>query len=213
MVSIAPMGVSTTRRPRNVLSHPDRPPAIAILGEARDMPAYSALLGGLSVVLKEHPALEVFIELRGPHEHDIWRQAERQALFGSISAIGSATQHRPLLMRCDVLLWPEHHGGLRSLLLEAMAAAIPVIASHDAALDMLRDGETARLVHRDDAEAWAEHLAGLLREPEQARALGRGGREHVVSHHQSSKQVLALLETLERVSGRAYAFPTGGARL
>lgn len=211
MVSVAPMGVSTNRRPRAVFANPDRSAAIGILGGAHEVPAYVALLTGLSEAIKDHPRVEVFLELRGAHEHEVWREVERHGLLGVVSPLGSAAQHRPLLSRCDVIAWPERRGELHSLLLEVMAAAIPVIAACDPSLDMLRDGETARLVKRDDGNEWAENLRAVLTSRESARALGQRGRAHVTAHHQSSEQVTRLLAVVERVGRRTYSFPGGGS--
>lgn len=203
-----PMGVATPRRARRPLDDRERAPAIAILGGARDVPAYTALLGGLARVVKNHPALQVFLELRGRHEHDIWRQAERLGLLGAVSAIGAAEQHRALLLRCDVVLWPERFGELRSILLEAMAMGLPVVAASDNALDMLVDGETASLVFEASEDHWARSLSAILDDPPRAQALGLRGREHVVTSHRSSEQVQRLMAALAQVAGQdAYAFP------
>lgn len=152
--------------------------------------------------------MQIFLELRGPREHDIWRLAERAGLLGALSAIGSAAQHHDLLMRCDMVLWPEHFGELRSILLEAMAMALPTVAGADQAMDMLVDGETARLVQDDSAAAWETHILGLMNQPAEAQAMGRRAHDLISARHGSTEQITRMLEALERCTGRdAYAFP------
>jgi glycosyltransferase involved in cell wall biosynthesis len=203
------MGVAVARRPRRPLADADRPPAVAVLGGARDVHAYASMLGGVARALKQQPALQVFLELHGPHEHDIWRAAERLGLLGATSAIGPAAQHRSLLLRCDVILWPERFGELRSILLEAMAMALPVVAAADAPLDMLIDGQTARLVGAPFSDvAWEQSLASVLTDVTSAQAMGMRAREHVIANHRSTAHVEALMQTLAQVGGQdAYAFP------
>lgn len=208
MVSLVPMGVGVTHRFVRVLAEDDRPPAIVVLGGARDMHAYAAAIDGLARVQQRHSSMQIFLELRGPREHDIWRLAERAGLLGAVSAIGSAAQHHALLMRCDIVLLPERYGELRSILLEAMAMALPTVAAADHALDMLVDGETARLVTRDSAELWEQHILGLMGRPAEAQAMGGRARDLVARQHGSTEQIAAMLETLERIAGSdAYVFP------
>ena len=210
LTAIVPLGAAQPRRAIQALGG-EQPPSAAILGGARDVPAYAAMLSGLARVIKDHPALQIVMELRGPHEHDVWRLAERSGLIGAVSAIGSASQHHALLTRCDLVILPEHYGELRSVLLEVMAMSVPVVAAADPALDMLIDGLTARLVSSPTASAWADAVSSLLDAPEQARALGTGGRERVVTAHRSSDQIARMMELLERLAGRpALVFPGQG---
>ena len=202
LTAIVPLGASPPRRATQVLDG-GQPPAVAILGGARDVAAYAVMLNGLARVIKEHTGLQIVIELRGPHEHDIWRVAERSGLIGAVSAIGSASQHQALLTRCDLVILPEHYGELRSVLLDVMAMSVPVVAAADPALDMLIDGVTARLVSSPSANAWADAVSTLLATPEQARALGAGGRERIIAAHRSSDQVARMMDLLQRLAGRS----------
>jgi glycosyltransferase involved in cell wall biosynthesis len=109
------------------------------------------------------------------------------------------------------VLWPERNGELRSVLLEAMAMGLPVIAAADPALDMLVDGQTASLVASLTPDAWAQAIAALLDSPQRAQALGSGGRQRIIDSHQSSAQVRHLTALLERLVGSDnYAFPAAG---
>jgi len=207
LVSMVPMGVSLPPGPRPILGQPDQAASLAILGSGRDMQAYEALLRGLSQVVQQIATMQIFVELRGPHEHAIWQRAEQLGLIGSISAIGEASVYRSLLVGCDLMLIPERLGELRSMMLEAMALGMPVIASRDDALDMLSDGETACFVSRPEPAEWSRQTLALLEDPAKARALGLRARQTVTTHHRSSDQVARLMETLERVqSGGPYRF-------
>jgi glycosyltransferase involved in cell wall biosynthesis len=213
LVLEVPMGVAAPRRARLPLAAVDRAPALIVLGGARDVTAYAAMLRGLSAILPRHPGMQVFLELNGPHEHDIWRAAQRLNLLGAVSAIGSAANHRALIMRCDGVLWPERFGELRSLLLEAMAIGLPVIARADDALDMLVDDQTALLVADDDAEQWGQRLEFLVANPAEAQALGSRARERISSAYRSSDQVARLLEAIERhVGADPIVFPAPGSQ-
>jgi glycosyltransferase involved in cell wall biosynthesis len=85
--------------------------------------------------------------------------------------------------------------GLGLILLEAMAAALPVVATAVGGVpEVVLDGETGGLVPPGDPAALARAIAGLLRVPERARRLGAAGRERV-----------ARLFTVERMVGQISA--------
>ena len=201
LVCLAPMGVALPAEPRRILADPENAIALAIIGRARDLTAYRALLTGIARLVREMPQLFIFLELSGPGEHEIWRHARDLDLLPHLSAVTEGSRHRSLLTRCDVVVMPERNGELRSLILEAMAYAIPVAAATDPFLDMLVRGETAVLVDQPNAEEWTERLRELLTDRDLARALGAAARERVAADHRSSDQVVRLLRALERVAG------------
>jgi hypothetical protein len=205
LVCCVPLGVAIPPRPREIFG--ESPVALAVIGGGRDVPAYRAMLGGLSRLSHDGPPIQAFVELRGPYEHEIWRHARRLDLLDSISAIGDANHHRSLLTCCDALVVPERFGEIRSLRFEAMASGIPVIASHDPYLDMLTDGVNAEVVAEPDTEAWARGLRRLVSDPDHARALGEAGRAQVTERNRTRTQISRLSEILSRVAtGGTYAF-------
>ncbi len=62
-------------------------------------------------------------------------------------------------------------------MLEAMAHGLPVVMTPVGGVpDVVRDGETGRLVPVDDAPALAAALDGILSDPGRAREMGLAGR-------------------------------------
>jgi glycosyltransferase involved in cell wall biosynthesis len=207
LVSLVPMGVAVPSRPNHIFADSPNSIGISVIGSGRDVPAYEALLGGMSRVIKDYPAVQIILELRGPHHHDIWRIAKRLELLGAVSGIEDAAQHRTLLTCCDLMLVPERYGELTSVLLDAMASGIPIVAQDDPYLRMLVDGETALMVSPCDAQTWAERVTALLSDPQRAKAIGLAGREFIRQQHASTIQIMRLTETLEQVvGGGTYAF-------
>lgn len=75
-------------------------------------------------------------------------------------------------------LFPSTHPeGLSKSVMEAMAAALPVVAYRIPGMDVLvRNGETGWLVPPGDPAGVAERLDSLLADPDRAAELGRRGR-------------------------------------
>ena len=78
---------------------------------------------------------------------------------------------------------------------EAMACQVPVIASDvDGFTETVEDGVTGYLVPKQDAQAIADRLLELYRDPEKRRSFGRAGRQRVLRLYDIEKNVLELEE-------------------
>jgi glycosyltransferase involved in cell wall biosynthesis len=80
----------------------------------------------------------------------------------------------------DVFVLPSLWEGFGLVLVEAMAAGRPVVASAVGPIsEIVVDGVTGLLVPPGDPDALAEAIVRLLQDPELAAALGRAGRARV----------------------------------
>jgi glycosyltransferase involved in cell wall biosynthesis len=101
--------------------------------------------------------------------------ADRVTLLGPLASSDVWEE----LHRADVFCFPTRYEaeswGL--VILEAMAAARPVVSTHWRAVPaMVDDGVTGFLVEPDDDVALADRLDALLTDPDAARAMGLAGR-------------------------------------
>ena len=199
MVHLVPLGIASPSETAAVTLDSQQTIAMAIIGNAADLSAYSAMLEGISRVAGNIATLQIFLELQGPHEHEIWRRAEQLNLLPYVSAIADAATYRSLLTHCDLLLMPERRGELRSLMIEAMALGLPVIAGEDSALDLLIEDKTSIVVKRATASEWAERIGAVLNDPASARKIALQARELVLQRNRSSDQVFKLLQALETI--------------
>ncbi len=134
-------------------------------------------------------------------------QGQTLSLLGHISAIDDAALLRPLITGCDVFVIPERFGQVRSLLIQAMAFGMPVVASDDPFLDMLVGDETALIVSEADPDEWADQLRRVITGPDLAHRLGASARSWVADHHQSQDQIGKLVAAFEGImSGGAHNF-------
>jgi glycosyltransferase involved in cell wall biosynthesis len=82
----------------------------------------------------------------------------------------------------DIFAFPTRQEGLGNVLLEAMSAGLPVVATHLVGItDMLvKDGETGFLIPPENVPSLKEKLQWMLDHPEQRRELGWAAREYAV---------------------------------
>jgi glycosyltransferase involved in cell wall biosynthesis len=104
----------------------------------------------------------------------------------------------PYYRQADVLAMPscirhQDADGIPTVLIEALAMEIPVVATRVSGIpELVVDGKTGLLVAPDDAAALAEALARLLRDQELARRLARAGRHLVLAQYRSETSARQL---------------------
>ena len=84
---------------------------------------------------------------------------------------------REFIAAADILVLPSRREGLPLVLLEALHAGRPVVASKLPALvGVVADGREALLVEPDSPKALARAIERLIADPVGARAMGAAGR-------------------------------------
>jgi glycosyltransferase involved in cell wall biosynthesis len=88
-----------------------------------------------------------------------------------------------MLSALDVFVLSSHWEGMPVVLLEAMADALPIVATAvDGVPELISDGQTGLLCAHEDPEQLAGHLLHLLERPDVARRMAVAARERVASH-------------------------------
>lgn len=107
-----------------------------------------------------------------------------------------------LLQRHEVFTFTSHHEWFGNALIEAMACGLAVIASHGGGPDeFLVDGENCLIFPFGDADALAERMERLIRDPSLVVKLGQAGRRLVEERFTIERyldETEALLESVMR---------------
>jgi glycosyltransferase involved in cell wall biosynthesis len=107
---------------------------------------------------------------------------ERARLVGFQSDIPS------FLHALDVFAFASCSEGFGQVVIEAMAAAKPVVANKIAPLtEIVVDGETGILVEPNNPQAFARAISWLLAHPEEASRFGRQGQERVQRYFSAAR--------------------------
>ena len=99
-----------------------------------------------------------------------------------------------LMAALDVLVLPSLFGeGLPMVLLEAMGAGVPVVSTPvEGIVELVRDGETGRLVAPDDPAALGQAIAWVLEDPVRRRALGAAARETIIAGYTDERMATGI---------------------
>jgi glycosyltransferase involved in cell wall biosynthesis len=112
----------------------------------------------------------------------------RDALQRQINTLGLADDFllegfRPdldaLLPHLDLLVLPSHTEGLPNVVLEACAAGVPVVATAVGGTPEVLGGGVGRLTPPGDADALAEAIIDVFREPDALRNMAAAGQRRV----------------------------------
>jgi glycosyltransferase involved in cell wall biosynthesis len=110
-----------------------------------------------------------------------------------------------LFGRTDVLAFPTETDTFGYAALEAMAAAVPVVARRTSALpEIVVDGGTGLLVGASPDDL-ATAIEALLEDPARARAMGEAGRRRVLERFDARVTTPALVEVLLEAHERFHA--------
>lgn len=117
--------------------------------------------------------------------------------------LGHRTDVPDVLAAADVFAFPSRYEGLGGAVLEAMALALPVVASDLPALREVVEPEvTGVLVPPDDADALAAAVERVLRLP---GAMGAAGRDRFLGRYTLDAVVGPMIDVLAgTVAGRAH---------
>lgn len=113
-------------------------------------------------------------ELRNKIEYNI----REYRLGGKIKLPGWRRDMPQIYPIVDILVLTSLWEGLPRAFPEAMAAAVPIVATNvDGAREIIRDGVNGYLAGPRDVEALARRVRELLRDPALAHRMGQAGRE------------------------------------
>lgn len=136
------------------------------------------LLQALPPLSAAHPHLRLFLLGDGPLRPALETQARALGLESRVRFCGNLPDIRPYLQAFDLLVLPSRREGLGLVLMEAMAAGIPVVAARVGGIpELVGHGQQGWLVPPEDPVALSEAIAHLLADPQLRGALAQGGRE------------------------------------
>jgi glycosyltransferase involved in cell wall biosynthesis len=148
------------------------------------------LIAAMPLLLERVPRAHAVIAGGGDLEKFLRDLAQELGVSERVHVLGPRKDVPALMHAMDVFAMPSIWEGFGLVLLEAMAAGRPIVASAVATIpEVVVDGETGLLVPSGDPLALAEALARLAEEPALARKLGEAGRERLRRHFSLEKMV------------------------
>lgn len=153
-------------------------PVVISVAVLREPKGIQHLIAALRGILDRVPEAMLVIVGEGDHGPALRRQVAELRLDGHVRFAGLQTDVAELLAMSDIFALPTLGDVLPTAIAEAMAAGLPVVASDVGGVpEMVVDNTTGILVPPADEPALADACTRLLRNREEARAMGLAGRE------------------------------------
>jgi glycosyltransferase involved in cell wall biosynthesis len=183
-----PVGVDTTRFHPDVSGDRVRTElglsgvqVVGLVANVRGSKGHRYFLEAAREVLAVRPQTRFLIVGDGVGFDDVRRQVQELGLAPHVVMTGFRRDIPEIMAALDMLVLPSTRSeGTSQVVPQALAVGTPVVGTTVGGTpEVIRDGETGRLVPPGDAHALAQAILSLLADPAGARALGRAGQELV----------------------------------
>lgn len=140
--------------------------------------------------LEDEPRPRIALAGNGPLRGELEATVRRLHLADDVCFLGERSDARELMQAADLVVLPSRDEGLSNVILEAMAAGRPVLATRVGGTpELVEDGATGILFDPGDAAALTEALRKLAADPALRMRMGEAARTRIADHY--SPAVLA----------------------
>ncbi len=158
---------------------------------------------------------EVLLVGEGPDDGLLRGAVERQGLAEVVKFRGKVSRDEiaGVFADADIFVLTSDYEGYPRVLMEAAAAALPVVTTAVSGSDeAVLDGATGYIVPVRATEAVGAKLAALIESPELRLRLGLAGREHIRTNLDPSRNTPGQLAIWQKLAAGATASATNGAQ-
>lgn len=178
-------------------------PVLASVSVLRRDKGIQHMIAALPRVAAEVPGVVYLVVGDGDHRPALEAAAAAGALATRVVFAGSRTDVPRVLSACDAFVHPTLLDALPTVLAEASAAGLPIVASRVGGVpEMCLDGRNGLLVPPGDEGALADACLRLLREPGLAARMGAQGREVARERYDIRTQAARLCDLYRRAMAR-----------
>ncbi len=143
-------------------------------------------------VVASRPQAQFAVVGEGSLRSEMESRVEAAGLGDAITFCGTTTDVPSFLFGVQQFWLTSNWEGTPNVVLEAMAAGLPVIATNaGATAELVRDGETGFVVGCGDAQSFAECSLRLLDDPVLAARMAAAGAERASRHFSIARMVQA----------------------
>ncbi len=179
--------------------------SVVLVSSGRDRDGCAAAFDGLVTAIGSREDVLVFVNAQAAEQGGIWKQAQRLGVLDKLTVVEQMEDRRDLILRCDMLVYPDQRHEHRTILLDAMGHGLAVVAARDERVSVLVPHETALVVDSPVGDQWASKIGELLENPAEARRLGQSARVYIQQHRRMGVHVASLVD--------AYAWMTESGTL
>jgi len=199
-ISVIPNGIDLARFPPRA---PADDPIVAVFSRLNRLKGIEYFLDAAARLLARFPHARFWIvgdSITPAYREELAARAEALSLRERTAFLGFRDDVPALLRQVSVSVLPSLSEGLSNVVLEAMAAGVPVVATAVGGTpELIRHGETGLLVPPRDAAALSAAIGSLLEDPARANALGAAARREAAQRFSLQAMVRETERLYERL--------------
>ena len=175
-------------------------PVLLNVGRLIPVKGQRYLIQAMPKVLIQYPRAHLLIAGEGELRESLAALCRVEGVEDHVTFLGRRNDVKDLLMMSDIFVFPSLSEGCPNALLEALAVGKPCVAAHiGPTAEVVQDGLTGILVPTQSPDALAEAVIYLFDHPEQAEAMGQGGRNTIAARFTTDTVIRQLEEVYDRV--------------
>ena len=138
----------------------------------------------------------------GPHCNRLHKFRDQVEIRDKVHFLGQRNDVARIMPHFDVLLSTAEYGGQSVAVMEAMAAAVPVVATATAGTgELVEHDRTGYLVPVGSRAEIAKHANYLLNDPERAERFGLAGRQRMLDHFGADAMIQQYVQLYRELLG------------
>ena len=175
---------------RRELGLPRDTPVVGIVARLAPIKAHEDFFQAALAIRREVPDARFLVVGDGERRHELEQMVEGLDLRPSVRFLGWRRDLPRVYADLDVVVLASRNEGSPVALIEALAAARPVVATAVGGVpEVVVDGQTGLAVPPSDPGALAAAVLDLLRDRARAERLGAAGRRHVYPRYAFTRLV------------------------
>ena len=188
---------------RAELGIPVKAPLIVTVAVLRQPKGVQDMIEAMSQIGDRLPNAHYLVVGDGAHRAELEALVGRLDLADRVLFSGRRDDVADLLGASDVFALPSHTEALPTVVIEAMAAGLPVVATDVGGIpEMVERGGTALLVPPHRPDALADAVGRLIASPRQATAMGRAGARLAAERFDVRRHAAFLVDEYRHLAAR-----------
>jgi len=165
------------------LKNPARP-VLGVVGRLEYEKGHRIAIAAMRKIVDVVPETQLKIVGAGSLEQELKDQVAALRLSDNVEFTGHRTQICEIMSNIDLLLIPSYNEAFGHVVLESIAAGVPLLGSRSGAFpEILENGKYGNLVNPSDPDAWADAALDIIANPAPALAKLKDARAKVLTRY------------------------------
>ncbi|MEI9905404.1 MAG: glycosyltransferase [Asticcacaulis sp.] len=185
---------------RPVKTRPNSPPVIGALGRLHEVKGFDVLLRAAAALRDKGVDFKLRLAGDGPELHSLRSLRDQLGLGGRVEFCGWLSRPEDFMAGLDLFVVPSRHEAFGLVVVEAMAAGVPVVASDiKGPHDILKNGLLGGLCRSEDPLALAEAMGMVFANWPRSLATARQAQAHALSSFGFASGSARLRQAIETI--------------